>query len=233
MPEWVDPRDRGPGGTLERLDPYDRQFATTLTLIVGKGGGGKTVTDPARRGSSPKAGGSTSPTAAPPPMTAATPAAPATTTRSLSLIPGARRVQLGTAHGAVICPWDVPDLDHVPDQKIEFLLALHALLIGEAHDAEGLVRTLDADEEALLRDAITTSTSDAPTAGERPREQLLIDALSAASKRASSAARTPTSSSRCCCASARTPAGRSRTSPTGDHRRRGCAAGAVRFHRPV
>ena len=33
-----------PGGTLERLDPYDRQFATTLTLIVGKGGGGKTVT---------------------------------------------------------------------------------------------------------------------------------------------------------------------------------------------
>ena len=38
-----------PGGTIERLDPYDRQFATTLTLIVGKGGGGKTVTiDPAR-----------------------------------------------------------------------------------------------------------------------------------------------------------------------------------------
>ena len=33
-----------PGGTIERLDPYDRQFATTLTLIVGKGGGGKTVT---------------------------------------------------------------------------------------------------------------------------------------------------------------------------------------------
>ena len=33
-----------PGGTIERLDPYDRQLATTLTLIVGKGGGGKTVT---------------------------------------------------------------------------------------------------------------------------------------------------------------------------------------------
>ena len=64
-------------------------------------------------------------------------------------------MQLGTAHGAVICPWDVPDVEHVPDQKVEFLLALHALLIGEAHDAEGLVRTLDADEEALLRDAIT------------------------------------------------------------------------------
>ena len=64
-------------------------------------------------------------------------------------------MQLGTAHGAVICPWDVPDVEHVPDQKVEFLLALHALLIGDAHDAEGLVRTLDADEEALLRDAIT------------------------------------------------------------------------------
>ena len=59
-------------------------------------------------------------------------------------------MQLGTAHGAVICPWDVADLEHVPDQKVEFLLALHALLIGEAHDPAGLVRTLDADEEALL-----------------------------------------------------------------------------------
>jgi hypothetical protein len=73
----------------------------------------------------------------------------------LSLVPGSKRVQLGTPHGAVICPWDVPSVDSVPDQKVEFLLALHALLIGEAHDAEGTIRTLDADEEALLRDAIT------------------------------------------------------------------------------
>jgi hypothetical protein len=54
----------------------------------------------------------------------------------LSLVPGSKRVQLGTPHGAVICPWDVPSVDSVPDQKVEFLLALHALLIGEAHDAE-------------------------------------------------------------------------------------------------
>jgi len=96
----------------------------------------------------------------------------------LSLIPGgAAGAAGGRAHGAVICPWDVPDVEHVPDQKVEFLLALHALLIGEAHDAEGLVRTLDADEEALLRDAITAVYKQCEQSRERPREQLLIDAL--------------------------------------------------------
>ena len=44
LPRRADPRHRGPGGTLERLDPYDPRFSTSLTLIVGKGGGGKTVT---------------------------------------------------------------------------------------------------------------------------------------------------------------------------------------------
>jgi len=79
----------------------------------------------------------------------------------------------------VICPWDVPDLAHVPDQKVEFLLAFHALLIGEAHDAEGLIRTLDADEEALLRDAVSTVYRQCAARGGRPCEQLLIDQLAA------------------------------------------------------
>jgi hypothetical protein len=167
-----------PGGTLERLDPYDRQFATTLTLIVGKGGGGKTVTSIllacrfiaqggriyiTDRSSTPDDRGNTGGTGHYDTL--------------LSLIPGGRRVQLGTAHGDVICPWDVPDTTSVPDQKIEFLLALHALLIGDAHDPEGLVRTLDADEEAMLRDAITTVYRRCAYTGGRPREQLLIDAL--------------------------------------------------------
>jgi hypothetical protein len=169
-----------PGGTLERLDPYDRQFATTLTLIVGKGGGGKTVTSIllalrflaqggrifiTDRSSTPDDRGATGGTGHYDTL--------------LSLVPGARWVQLGTAHGAVICPWDVPDSEHIPDQKIEFLLALHALLIGDTHDSEGLARTLDADEEALLRDAINKVYDRSREHRERPREQLLIDALAA------------------------------------------------------
>ena len=120
-----------PGGTLERLDPYDRQFATTLTLIVGKGGGGKTVTSILLACRFLAQGGRIYIT-----DRSSHPRRPRRHRGTghydtlLSLIPGARRVQLGTAHGAVICPWDVADLEHIPDQKIEFLLALHALLIG-------------------------------------------------------------------------------------------------------
>ena len=167
-----------PGGTIERLDPYDRQFATTLTLIVGKGGGGKTVTSILLACRFIAQGGRiyiTDRSATPDHRGDGTGTGHYDTL--LSLVPGGRRVQLGTAHGAVICPWDVPDVEHVPDQKVEFLLALHALLIGEAHDAEGLVRTLDADEEALLRDAITAVYKRCAELRERPREQLLIDAL--------------------------------------------------------
>jgi hypothetical protein len=167
-----------PGGTIERLDPYDRQFATTLTLIVGKGGGGKTVTSILLACRFIAQGGRiyiTDRSATPDDRGDGSGTGHYDTL--LSLIPGGRRVQLGTAHGAVICPWDVPDVEHVPDQKLEFLLALHALLIGEAHDPEGLVRTLDADEEALLRDAITAVYARCAEHRERPREQLLIDAL--------------------------------------------------------
>ncbi len=168
-----------PGGTLERLDPYDPQFQTTLTLIVGKGGGGKTVTSILLAARFIAQGGRVYVT-----DRSSTPDDRGNTGGSghydtlLSLIPGGRRVQLGTAHGDVICPWDVPDLSSVPDQKIEFLLAMHALLIGDAHDPEGQVRTLDADEEAMLREAINTVYRRCADSGQRPREQLLIDALS-------------------------------------------------------
>ena len=169
-----------PGGTLERLDPYDPRFSTSLTLIVGKGGGGKTVTSILLAARFLAQGGRIYVT-----DRSATPDEHGDTAGTghydtlLSLIPGARRVQLGTAHGDVICPWDVPDVTHVPDQKTEFLLALHALLIGEAHDPAGLTRTLDTDEETLLRDAIGHVYRHCAATGQRPREQLLIDTLTA------------------------------------------------------
>ena len=94
-----------------------------------------------------------------------------------SLIPGSRRVQVGHAGGDVICPWDVADPARVPAHKTELLLALHALLIGHAHDPEGRVRTLDSDEETLIRTGIEAAYTLASETGERPREQLLIDAL--------------------------------------------------------
>ena len=169
-----------PGGTLERLDPYDPRFQTTLTLIVGKGGGGKTVTSNLLAARFIAQGGRVYVT-----DRSSTPDERGDTHGSghydtlLSLVPGGRRVQLGTAHSGVICPWDTPDPAKVPDQKIEFLLALHALLIGDSHDPAGLIRTLDADEEALLREATTDVYRQCGDSGERPREQLLIDHLRA------------------------------------------------------
>ena len=144
-------------------------------------------------------------------------------------------MQLGTAHGAVICPWDVPDVEHVPDQKVEFLLALHALLIGEAHDAEGLVRTLDADEEALLRDAITAVYKRCANSRERPREQLLIDALHDRQQRRAADRRERRQAAVAAAAPRPLRPGRDARAHRrpAHHGRRERAAGALRLHRPV
>ena len=123
----------------------------------------------------------------------------------VSLIPGSRRVQVGHAGGDVICPWDVADPARVPAHKTELLLALHALLIGHAHDPEGRVRTLDSDEETLIRTGIETAYRLASKTGERPREQLLIDVLTdRATQPSSDRLATPTGCSRCCCDSSPT-----------------------------
>jgi hypothetical protein len=167
-----------PGGTIERLDPFDPRFSTSLTLVVGHGGGGKTVTTNLLCARFISQGGRVYIT-----DRSATPDEQGDTTGTghydmlLSLVPGSKRVQLGTPHGAVICPWDVPQPASVPDQKIEFLLALHAMLIGDAHDTKGLLRKLDADEEAILREGITHVYRRCADTRERPREQLLINEL--------------------------------------------------------
>ena len=57
-----------------------------------------------------------------------------------SLIPGAVSVEIGGDAHAVNC-WDVEDPARVGAEKIDYLLALHALLLGEHHagrDSYGL-----------------------------------------------------------------------------------------------
>lgn len=167
-----------PGGTIERADPFDPIHPRRVTLIVGPSGGGKTVLTNALclryiaqggrtfildRSSTPDEHGNTRGTGHYDTLA--------------SLIPGSRRVQVGHAGGDVICPWDVTDPAQVPPHKTELLLALHALLIGHAHDPEGRVRTLDADEETLIRTGIDAAYTLAAQTGQRPREQLLIDVL--------------------------------------------------------
>jgi hypothetical protein len=167
-----------PGGTLERADPFDAVHPRRVTLIVGPSGGGKTVLTNALclrylaqggrtfildRSSTPDEHGNTRGTGHYDTLA--------------SLIPGSRRVQVGHDGGDVICPWDVADPTRVPAHKTELLLALHALLIGHAYDPEGRVRTLDSDEETLIRTGIGAAYRVAATSGQRPREQLLIDVL--------------------------------------------------------
>ena len=167
-----------PGGTIERADPFDPVHPRRVTLIVGPSGGGKTVLTNALclryitqggrafildRSSTPDEHGNTQGTGHYDTLA--------------SLIPDSRRVQVGHPGGDVICPWDVVDPARVPAHKTELLLALHALLIGHAHDPEGRVRTLNSDEETLIRTGIEAAYRLASEIGERPREQLLIDVL--------------------------------------------------------
>ena len=164
-----------PGGTLERLDPYDAKFQTYLTLIVGRGGGGKTVMANALlmgaiaqgmrgfiidRSSIATGDGDQRVQGHYDPL--------------LSLVPGSAKVHVGTGSQDVICPWDVADCARVDPAKIEFLLAFHALLIGNVVAEE---RQLTADEEGPLTTAIAAVYARCATTAERPCETLLAEEL--------------------------------------------------------
>ncbi len=173
-----------PGGTLERIDPFDPLYPRRVTLVIGPSGGGKTVLMNVLLMRAIAQG-----------MRgwiidrSATPARDGQTAGSghydtlLSLIPGARRVQVGSRAGDVICPWDVHDPGAVPAEKSEFLLALHALLIGHTHAADGRHRTLSAVEEGLLATAIEGVYARCAQTGERARETLLLAELQARARR--------------------------------------------------
>jgi DNA helicase HerA-like ATPase len=153
-----------PGRTLERLDPFDPQHPNHLLLVNGMSGAGKTM------------------------------AAIILLIRALaqgatgfiidraghfaflaSLIPGAASVEIGgDAHA--VNSWDVEDPARVGAEKIDYLLALHALLLGEHHagrDSYGLT-----DLEAnLLGLAIAEVYARCVLTGEEPRELLLQEEL--------------------------------------------------------
>jgi hypothetical protein len=164
-----------PGGTLERLDPFDPLYTRHVTLAIGPSGGGKTVTINALLERAISQG-----------MRGWVIDRSSTATERgdrgqghyemlLGLIPGSRRVQVGSPHGDVICPWDVPDSAEVPPEKEQFLLALHALLIGDHRGGEE--RTLSALEESFLLSGIRAVYDRCADSGERPRETMLRDEL--------------------------------------------------------
>jgi hypothetical protein len=153
-----------PGRTLERLDPFDPQHPNHLLLINGMSGAGKTMAAILllARAMSQGASGFIIDRAGHFEFLA-------------SLIPGAASIEIGGEQHAVNC-WDVEDPARVAAEKIDYLLALHALLLGEHHagrDSYGL-----SDLEAnLLGLAIGEVYARCTLTREEPRELLLQEEL--------------------------------------------------------
>ncbi len=102
----------------------------------------------------------------------------------LSLVPGSAKVHVGSASGDVISPWDVADATRVAGAKLEFLLAFHALLIGNT--TSGDERRLTADEEGPLTTGIAAVYARCADSAERPRETLLVQELERLAENATS-----------------------------------------------
>lgn len=153
-----------PGRTLERIDPFDPQHPNHLLLINGMSGAGKTMAAVIllARAISQGAGGFIIDRAGHFDYLA-------------SLIPGATSVEIGADAHAVNC-WDVADPARVGAEKIDYLLALHALLLGEHHagrDSYGLTDL----ESNLLGLAIGEVYARCALTAEEPRELLLQEEL--------------------------------------------------------
>lgn len=153
-----------PGRTLERLDPFDPAHENHLLVINGKSGTGKTMTTillvmrsiarGARGFIIDRAGHFDF---------------------ACSLIGGAESVRLGAREGGeAINPWDVADPARPGNEKVDFLLALHALLIG-GRDGDGSV--LGVVETNQLGLAIRAVYDRCSLTGELPRELLLQEEL--------------------------------------------------------
>jgi len=152
------------GRTLERLDLFDAAHSNHMLVVTGESGFGKTMMvnniysralARGDHGAVIERGGHYQFLA--------------------SLIPGAANVRLGSDADA-ICPWDTPDPASLASEKIDYLIALHATLIGTGRRDE---YGLSALEENLLGRAIRQVYERCVVTGERPRELLLQETLTA------------------------------------------------------
>jgi hypothetical protein len=152
------------GRTLERIDLFDPAHSNHMLVVDGESGTGKTMVVSrinlgavahGDQGAVIERGGHYEFLA--------------------SLIPGAANVRLGSGADA-ICPWDVPNPASLSSEKIDYLIALHATLIGTGRRDE---YGLSALEENLLGRAIRQVYDRCVVTGERPRELLLQETLTA------------------------------------------------------
>ena len=153
-----------PGRTLERLDPFDPVHENHLMVIAGKSGGGKTMTmnlilarilaQGAQGGVIDRAGHYQF---------------------LASLIPDAAVVNLGTAGGEAINPWDVDDVRRVGPEKLEYLLALHSFFLGRPLP-DGTY-DLEPRDHSQLSLAIRAVYRRCELTGEPPRETVLQEEL--------------------------------------------------------
>jgi len=152
------------GRTLERLDLWDPAHSNHMLVVTGESGFGKTMMvnniyaralARGDHGAVIERGGHYEFLA--------------------SLIPGTANVRLGSGADA-ICPWDIPDPASLGAEKVDYLIALHATLIGTGRRDE---YGLSALEESLLGRAIRQVYDRCVATGERPRELLLQETLTA------------------------------------------------------
>jgi hypothetical protein len=148
-----------PGRTVERINPFDRRHENLIAILTGAAGSGKTMLANALIGRTLAAGMNWFVLDR------------AGHYRLLCEVIGGQHIDLG-ADGCpyAINPWDVEDPRVISGQKVQRLLALHRLLIGER-------RQLAPQEIGQLEAAIRHAYALAADHDENPRESHLLTAL--------------------------------------------------------